>query len=354
MSDLATQIITIIVTLLVALGIGLFLRYLLVRRLKRTVLDNWLIQIFGFLVIIPPIIAGIIVASLFIGIQPTQILLYLELVLPNTFNVNNLGNFVWNIVLSLLIILLALGVGRTLVKLINGKRTENRLDGNVRTLLRRIANVGALIVAFFLILSIWNIQFAIPAAALSVITVGFAFVIQDLLKNLVAGIYLLLEAPFHIGDKITTQQYTGTVEDVQLRATKLRIGNGEQAIVPNAILFSDIVINKTFYKDNRATIVITMPPEKYDDDQTTECILKTVKGVTGVAIKPEPTLGMSSVAGSFGSSSGMLSGYTGEIITFTLRFWIPEGVDAVVSEAMLALHAALPYADFSIREPAGL
>jgi small-conductance mechanosensitive channel len=354
MSDLTNQILIIVGTLLVALAVGLFLRYLLVHRLKKTVLDNWLIQIFGFLIIIPPVIAGIIVASLFIGVPATQMLLYLELVLPDIFKGNSLGSFIWNLALSLLIILLALGVARTLVKLINGRLTGNHLNVNVRTVLRRASYVGTLVIAFFLILSIWNIQFAIPAAALSVITVGFAFVIQDLLKNLVAGIYLLLEGPFHIGDRITTQQYTGTVEDVQLRATKLRIGNGEQAIVPNAILFSDIVINKTFYKDNRATIVITMPPEKYDNEQTTECILNTVKGVTGVVIKPEPTLGFSSVAGAFGSSTGTLSGYSGEILTLILRFWIPEGQDAVISEAMLALRAALPFADLSIREPAGL
>ncbi len=353
MSNQSIQIIITIVTLLIALGVGLYLRYLLVHRLKKTVLDNWLIQTLGFLVIIPPVIIGIIVAPYINGWSSGQIGNYWSF-FANVLRVPDLQTLIWNVFWSVVIILLALGVGRTLVKLINGKQTENRLNVNVRTLLGRASYVGTFIIAFFLILAIWNIQFGIPAAAISVITVGFTFVMQDLLKNLVAGIYLLLEGPFHIGDKITTQQYTGTVEDVQLRATKLRIGNGEQVIVPNAILFSDIVVNKTFYKDSRATIVITMPLEKYDKDQTTECILKTVKGVTGVIIKPEPTLGLSSVAGAFGSSTGTLSGYTGEIITLTLRFWIPEGQDTVVSEVMLALRTALPDADLSIREPAGL
>jgi small-conductance mechanosensitive channel len=353
MSNQSIQIIITIVTLLIALGVGLYLRYLLVRRLKKTVLDNWLIQTLGFLVIIPPVIIGIIVAPYVNGWSSGQIGNYWSF-FENALRVPDLQTLIWNVFWSVVIILLALGVGRTLVKLINGKQTENRLNVNVRTLLGRASYVVTLIIAFIWMLSLWNISFAIPAAVISVITIGFTFVMQDLLKNLVAGIYLLLEGPFHIGDKITTQQYTGTVEDVQLRATKLRIGNGEQAIVPNAILFSDIVVNKTFYKDSRATIVITMPLEKYDKDQTTECILKTVKGVTGVIIKPEPTLGLSSVAGAFGSSTGTLSGYTGEIIMLTLRFWIPEGQDTVVSEVMLALRTALPDADLSIREPTGL
>ena len=189
---------------------------------------------------------------------------------------------------------------------------------------------------------------------ISVITVGLTFVFQDLLKNIVAGVYILVEGPFHIGDTISTDVYTGKVEDVQLRATKLRIVSGEQVIVPNSMLFTGIVVNKTIYDEKRSTIVITLPLDKYEKDQTAGCILKTIKGVTGVMIKPEPTLNLSSVAGAFGSSTGTVSGYTGEIITLTLRFWIPEGGDAPVSEAMLALREALPYADLTIREPVGL
>ncbi len=354
MSDLTTQIIIIVMSLLIALGVGLFLRYLLVRRLKKTVLDNWLIQIFGFLIIIPPIIAGIIVAAFFIGIKATEMLVYLQLVLPNIFNIPNLGNLVWNLVLSTLIFLLAIGVGRTLVKLINGRAAKEHIGINISVLLGRSVYILVLCVAFLFILAIWNIQLGIPAAVISVITVGFTFVLQDLLKNIVAGIYILVEGPFHIGDIISTDVYSGRVEDVQLRATKLRIASGEQVIVPNSMLFTDIVVNKTIYDEKRATIVITLSLDKYDKEQTVGCILKTIKGVTGVMIKPEPALSLSSVAGAFGSSTGTVSGYTGEIISLTLRFWIPEGGDALVSEAMLALREALPYADLSIREPVGL
>jgi small conductance mechanosensitive channel len=354
MSDPTTQIIIIVVTLLIALGVGLLLRYLLVRRLKKTVLDNWLIQIFGFLIIIPPVIAGIIAAAFFIGIQATQMLVYLQRVLPEIFNIPNLGNLVWNLALSTLIFLLAIGVGRTLMKLVNGRAAKEHIGINISVLLGRILYTMVLFIAFLLILAIWNIQFGIPAAVISVITVGFTFVLQDLLKNVVAGIYLLVEGPFHIGDVISTDVYTGKVEDVQLRATKLRIVSGEQVIVPNSMLFSGIVVNKTIYDERRATILITLPLDKYDKDQTAGCILKTIKGVTGVMLKPEPALSLSSVAGAFGSSTGTVSGYTGEIITLTLRFWIPEGQDSVVSEVMLALRTALPDADLSIREPAGL
>ncbi len=351
MTDLTIQIIIIVASLLVALGVGLLLRYLLVRRLKKTVLDNWLIQIFGFLIVIPPAIAGIIVASFYIGIPATDLLLYLQLVSPVKINIPNL---IWQLALSALIILLAIGVGRTLLKIVTVRTAKEHIGINISILLGRILYTVVLFIAVLLILTIWNIQFGIPAAVISFITVGFTFVLQDLLKNIVAGIYILVEGPFHIGDIISTDVYTGKVEDVQLRATKLRIASGEQVIVPNSMLFTGIVVNKTIYDEKRSTIVITMPLDKYDKEQTVGCILKTIKGVTGVMLKPEPTLTLSGVAGAFGSSTGTVSGYTGEIISLTLRFWIPEGEDAPVSEAMLALREVLPYADLSIREPLGL
>ncbi len=354
MTTLAEPLIIIIVSLLVALAVGLLLRYLLVRRLKKTILDNWLIQIFGFLIIIPPIIVGIIVAAFFIGIQATQMLYFLQLVLPKIFNNPDLIQIARNFALSVLIFLIAIGVGRTLLKVITVGTATEHIGINISILLGRILYTAVLCIAFLLILPIWNIQFGIPAAVISVVTVGLGFVLQDLLKNIVAGIYILVEGPFHIGDVISTDVYSGKVEDVQLRATKLRIISGEQVIVPNSMLFTGIVVNKTIYGQKRSTIAITLPLDKYNKDQTAECILKTIKGVTGVMLKPEPALGLSSVAGAFGSSTGTVSGYTGEIISLTLRFWIPEGGDAPITEAMLALREALPYADLSIREPTGL
>jgi len=352
MNNPALQIALTVVILLISLAAGLYLRHRLVRRLKKTVLDNWLIQLLGFLVIIPPVIIGIIIISFIYGWN--SLVDNLWGVIGQVFKVPNYENVIGNLIASVLIILLAIGVGRTVVKLFTGRMAQNGLNINIRLLLGRISYVVIMIIAALCILAVWNIALTIPAAIISIITVGLTFVLQDLLKNLVAGLYLLIEAPFKIGDKITTGIYTGKVEDVQLRATILCISSGEQAIVPNAMLFSGIVINKSIYKESRTTITITMRQEDFDTVQTTENILHTIKEVNGVMLKPEPELLLIGTAGTFGNTTGAVSGYTGEIITLTLRFWNPEGQDSVVSEAINALHAALPKADLSIREPAGM
>ncbi len=349
MSDLATQIIISVITMLIALGVGLYLRRLLVGRLKKTILDNWLIQILGFLVIVPPIIVGFFVSLFITGWSASQIASYWNFI-KGLLKLPDYMSLIENLIWTALIILLAIGVGRTLLKLVTRGAAKNHISINIRILLGRICYVVVMIIAVIWILGLWGLSFTLPAAIISIITVGLTFVLQDLLKNLVAGLYLLVEGPFHIGDKITTDKYTGKVEDVQLRATKLRIGSGEQAIVPNAILFSDIVINKTIYKESRVTITITMRQEDFETDQTTENILNTIKEVNGVMLKPEPELRLMGTTGSFGSTTGITSGYTGRIITLALRFWFPEGQDSIVTGAMLALRTALPHADLAISE----
>jgi small conductance mechanosensitive channel len=345
------QIIFSVLIILIALGIGLILRRILVSRLHKTVLDNWLIQLLGALVVIPPLIVGFVLLP-FIGVGASAVSQF-WLSIVAVFQVKDIPTLIWNLVKSILLILLAIGVGRTLMKLVTRGIAKSRLEINIRILLGRISYALTGIIAFFWILAIWNIALTVPATVISIITVGIALVIQDILRNLAAGLYILLEGPFQIGDTITTDKYTGSVEAVELRATKLRIISGEQVIVPNSMLFSGIVINKTIYDERRVTIVITMPQEEYDKERMTECILNAIKEVKGVMMKPEPILALSNVAGSFGGSTGTLSGYSGEIITLLLRFWSPEGDDSVISDAMHDLRTALPRADLAIREPEG-
>jgi small-conductance mechanosensitive channel len=353
MNQQTIQIIISVLTILIALGIGLYFRLLLVRGLKKTVLDNWLIQLFGALVVILPLILGFVL-TLYISGLGTQKKPFWDGWLSAALQGTGLPGFIWKLIGSVLIVLLAVGVGRTLTKLVTRGIAKSRVEINIRTLLGRILSVVTAIVAFFWILAVWNTELTVPATLIGVVTVGITFVIQDILKNLAAGIYILIEGPFQIGDTISTDKYTGKVENVLLRATKLRVLSGEQVIVPNALLFNGIVINNTTYEETLATIVITMPQEEYDKDKMSESILKTIKEVNGVMMKPEPMLSLSAVAGSFGGTTGTLSGYSGEIITLTLSFWYPAGQDTIVSEVMHALHGVLPMADLAIRGPAGL
>src|SRR5437763_8764859 len=100
------QIFFTVLTTLIALGIGLLFRAMLVRRLKQTVLDNWVIQSLGIAVIIPPLILTI---PFLFAIWDSAVFNTFWAQIRNLVNVTNLAALVWNIIATLLII--ALGVG---------------------------------------------------------------------------------------------------------------------------------------------------------------------------------------------------------------------------------------------------
>jgi small-conductance mechanosensitive channel len=248
-------------------------------------------------------------------------------------------NFVKDIIFSLLIIVFAIGSARTLSKLTSRGIGENRLAFNMRIVFNRISYILVLIIAVFWILSLWQVSIELPVAVLGTLTVAVSFSIQDILKDLVAGVYILLERPFFIGDQISTEEYTGKVEGVELRATRLRLVSGEEVSIPNALIFGGIIINNSRYAERRATLLITMPLPDFSREETPKKILDCLQEMEKVLAKPEPSISISGIAN--------------ENVELTLHFWVATGQLATVTDVVYALRTLLPHANLAVKEAAG-
>ena len=123
-------------------------------------------------------------------------------------------------------------------------RLARATNQNLAILIGRLTYLAALGIAIIWIAYIFGIQLTGLLTFLGALSLAITFALQDVLKNLVAGLYLLWERPFLIGDSIQVKDVSGTVEDVQVRTTVLRAENGQVIVVPNAVLFTEIVINR--------------------------------------------------------------------------------------------------------------
>jgi len=324
--------------MLIALALGLLLRQICVRRLKKTVLDNWAIQTLGILVIIPPVIVGTIVA---LAIWNNLFALIHDLTASHNIDVYTIG---LNLAESLILIALSIGMARTVKKLTIRGLGDHRLNINTQALLGRMVYITVLILASFCILSIWQIPVGIPVAAIGVVTVVITIAFQDILKDLVAGFYLLLSKPFFIGDQISITiapaVYVGKVQNVELRATRLRLISGEEVSIPNAIVFTSTVINNTYFEERRAGIAVTVPVADFAPQETANQISNALKDLETIIRKPEPTVIFSSLA------SGK--------VTLLAHFWVSSNQTIDISDAMYALHTLLPNAELAIHEPVGI
>ena len=71
------------------------------------------------------------------------------------------------------------------------------------------------------------------------VAIGFAF--QNILQNFLAGVLLLVNEPFRLGDLISVTGIEGNVDDIQARATVVTTKEGRQVVIPNAVLFTNPV-----------------------------------------------------------------------------------------------------------------
>lgn len=71
-------------------------------------------------------------------------------------------------------------------------------------------------------------------ASAGVIGLGISFGAQSIFKDMLNGIFILVEDQFNVGDTIKAASLTGAVEDLTLRITKLRDGDGTLHIIPNS------------------------------------------------------------------------------------------------------------------------
>lgn len=169
------------------------------------------------------------------------------------------------------------------------------------------------------------------------VAIGFAF--QDIFKNFLAGVLLLVREPFRLHDQIIVNDFEGTVEEIDIRVTKIRTYQGERVLLPNAVVFTSPVQVLTALPHRRTDLAVgvdynTPLPEAID------LLLKTLSTVEGVFTSPESEIDVVS----FGESS----------IELMVRYWtLPQKkhVRRTQTQVMIAIKQAFDQADIGIPYP---
>jgi small conductance mechanosensitive channel len=113
----------------------------------------------------------------------------------------------------------------------------------VALLLGQIAHTTVSVLGFLIAFSVVAPSFhasdLIRTLGIGSIAIGFAF--QNILQNFLAGILLMINEPFQLGDWISVIGIDGEVDDIQTRATHVITEEGREVFIPNALLFTNPV-----------------------------------------------------------------------------------------------------------------
>lgn len=144
---------------------------------------------------------------------------------------------VWALIIMLLVsIVLKRGIDLVFHRVRNRITDEPLLarTRTIRSLLKNIMDVSLFIIILLIIMSQWGINIIPILTGAGIIGLAFSFGSQTLVKDLIAGFFIILEDQFSIGDMIQVDKYEGTVVNISLRLTMLRDKNGNMIYIPNS------------------------------------------------------------------------------------------------------------------------
>src|ERR1700722_17436247 len=155
------------------------------------------------------------------------------------FSISLLPNLILAVVIFAVFLLLA-SAAKSLVRRLTQRHGRRQSLG---LLLGHLAHMTVAIFGFLIAFSAVAPSFhasdLIKMLGIGSVAIGFAF--QNILQNFLAGILLLLQEPFRVGDWIAVTGLEGRVEDIQSRATIIIDSNSKRIVIPNAVLFTSPV-----------------------------------------------------------------------------------------------------------------
>jgi potassium efflux system protein len=181
-----------------------------------------------------------------------------------------------------------------------------------RTVRRWILALTAAVLVV-LVLNLARIPLTVFAFLGGALAIGVGFGTQTLIRNFISGLILLVERQVRVGDVIEVDGTTGTVTEVNLRSSTVRSADGVEALLPNATLLEQKVVNWT-HTDPRVRRVVRIGVAYGSPARTVAELLKECAERHGLVLKePAPVV--------------LLEDFGADALVFALQFWIEMSPD---------------------------
>lgn len=191
-------------------------------------------------------------------------------------------------------------------------------------LVSKLVMIGIFLIGFTVILHRWGINLTVILGSLGLAGLAFSLAAKDTLENVIAGILLIYDKNFKVGDfvELPSSGVSGEVLDIGLRTTRIRSWNNEELIIPNVKVASDIIKND-MYPTPEVRLVIKFSVEYGTDlDKMKKIIENEIKKIPHLVIDDDHKLKINIV--SFGDSG----------INVEVKFWINDIRNKIDSSSM--------------------
>src|SRR6266536_5685780 len=201
-----------------------------------------------------------------------------------------------NLISAVVIFILSLYLARLVSNLLRRVLQRRRAPGGVVHLLGQLT-LWTIIVAGAIsaLQRFFDVTAFLAGLGILGFTIGFA--LQDIMKNFAAGVILLLQQPFHVGETIGVKGFEGTVLAIDLRATEMKALDGRIVILPNADVLANPIVNYSRASQRRVDLSLSLP-HGVDPNIARGIVLDAIQSVAGFVREPEPMIVFDSLTNS--------------------------------------------------------
>ncbi|MDE0492223.1 mechanosensitive ion channel family protein [Psychrobacter celer] len=221
------------------------------------------------------------------------------------------------------------------------------LNASIEQLLKNILSVLLLVLGLASVMAQFGFDIVSLVAGLGIVGLAVGFAAQSTLANFIAGITILLEQSFQVGDWIHINENEGRVVLIALRTTHILTRDNITVIIPNSNVASSEVTNLTSKNFIRFDIRVRIAFED-DIDTARKEILQVLSDTDVVLSRPETSATVDEI-GEYG-------------VFFIVRFWvkpaavarmpkIKEGLKEDIKRAFDAANISTPYPHMRLLMP---
>ncbi len=253
---------------------------------NKDTLNFWLNTIVNFILVL----LGIPAFLFAIGMDPLDIKYWIHVLLTGfkiggeTFSLKNIFS---GISMFLLIILIT----RWATSMINSRLIEHsNIDSGVRNSMVTILNYLGVVIALFTAVPLFGFNFSKITVVVGALSVGIGFGLQNIVKDYVSGLLLLIERPIKLGDWVVVSNGQGYVKEIKGRVTVVETFDKLNLIVPNSDLVN-LPIQNWFYGNKKGRVVVDIGVAYSSDPELVkELLIKCANDHPTIVSSPKPNV----------------------------------------------------------------
>lgn len=217
--------------------------------------------------------------------------------------------------------------------------TKTNLDFRLKILFSRLIVISVFVLGIFTALTIIipTFSFGSLIAGLGFTSFIVGFATKDILNNLLSGVLILWKQPFQIGDYIFVKDKEGKVEYIGVRATTLRMDDGEMILMPNGDMYSTALVIRGASSERRMKLEISIGYDA-EIERAKRSIFDVLQLTEGVVGEPQPSVYVTKLAAEGVGLSILFWIKTDETKPLEIFDRVATGIKNALGEAKIELY----------------